>query len=614
MRSIIVLFLFCLSCSKQDKITVKESPEVKPTSIQTIVKEKLLVEKLTEKEKLAILLGSPPQQPRVKTFQEVTSFLDPYGDTFAYTNFDDTKEKYKKTSVDFLSFLNKNSSKNETGKNIFETFANVITTLGLWDFDAIGLSHFRLNETLVRNKFCMHLKSSSSPKFFWHSFGMPDSFDILGILPEETLFSTGVKIDIERVLEMNAFLKTSQGKEKQTLTPALQILTKLTPHFDGQVGLAIFEGSEKPLINEFKLPNLTACLYLKTKSNFQKENFERSALNKDLMTLAISFGLRLRTRFQDGYYLLFLDETAYNIFNNSQISLLKSEHIKSMKEHLPKAFNNYSYLSPKVTKKAYSLLKQQAATLMDEYTFEQIFPENLLSYHFLNVMESKDNGLYMTGLSNGDSPAFLISELVTLSLNILLFFPDLDYKDTFKESTALLTPLASKFKKEESVAKEFEQTLSTKGTRADLNILWDALHKYGERNAGKYPRLHDRGGIEQLIEHRLIKKASYLVSDMDTKRTPSKDGYLQENEISYLYLGAEVFGTYNGSYFPLILTKPKVLGAGFMVLFANGKIQYFKKGGSGVSKMLGEINKQYAFNDRQKEILRFKYMDFKEYW
>ena len=99
---------------------------------------------------------------------------------------------------------------------------------------------------------------------------------------------------------------------------------------------------------------------------------------------------------------------------------------------------------------------------------------------------------------------------------------------------------------------------------------------------------------------------------MDTKRQLPTGRNFYEDQTSYLYLGGGVKGTVSGYYFPLVLTKPGVLNDGFMVLFANKKLEYFKSGGKSLSSMLRTINAKYEFNDRQKEIIVKKINEFKD--
>ena len=78
--------------------------------------------------------------------------------------------------------------------------------MGIMDFDAVGLSHYRLDDGLIRNKFAVHRKESSSPGLYWHCFGKNEKFESIDFLPEETVFAAGFRVNIDALIELNQLL------------------------------------------------------------------------------------------------------------------------------------------------------------------------------------------------------------------------------------------------------------------------------------------------------------------------------------------------------------------------------------------------------------------------
>ena len=192
--------IFIASCSKTKPVepqveVITEKPAIQEVVEKKIVKEELIVEKLTDREKLTMLLGKPSDNKLVKPFQEVTSFLDPYGSTFAYANFEDTKSEYTSSYKRIMGFMSDQVSQDVSEMENLMSFINIVSSLGFWELDALGLSHYKINDDINRNKFCIHKNKTASPGYFWECYGKPEKFNILDLLPEETLFSSGFKVD-----------------------------------------------------------------------------------------------------------------------------------------------------------------------------------------------------------------------------------------------------------------------------------------------------------------------------------------------------------------------------------------------------------------------------------
>ncbi|MCM8534612.1 MAG: hypothetical protein NE334_01610 [Lentisphaeraceae bacterium] len=637
MRHLILLsFLFLFSCSKNENTnsqgkSVKEETAVKKmvkeeTIIKKVVKEELLVEKLSDREKLDILLAHNETTPLAKTFQDVTDFLDPYGSTFAYANFEDTKTKYINSYKRFMDFLGNEMSQDISKMENISTFINIVTSMGFWEPDAMGLSHYRINDVTVRNKFCIHKKQVESPGYYWDCYGEAGQFNALNLLPEKTLLSAGFKVNKKAIIQMNSFLTTQLKKLKASddtikkLMATNKLFETVDTYFQDEIGFAIYRGTGNIVVKDTNIPSFAGCAYLKIRDNIQLELLQKAFPTSSVASFFKEFKGEPAFLIKDGYLFIFFDKASMKIFKSSDKSLAQSEHYQSIQNQLPELINSYSYLNPEVTDKTYDLILEEVNKLYPaEDLIHTLFPKEELVYHFFNVMEMKGNGIYMSGISNGNSTAFILVQSLMFTLHTLLFFPDIDYKKLTKKSMAAgnsfdikdIIGLMDKVNISDLKPNKKKTILSLADTKKDLEFIRYALSQYAKSNNGYFPNADGAQGLEILVKKKLIKKPSFLISDMDKERSVTKDSTISEDETSYTYLGDKIIGTVSGHYLPIVFCKPKVLGDGFMVLLANNEIKYFKTGGASFKSILSTMNKVYKYNDRQKDILRKKFLDLR---
>ena len=151
---------------------------------------------------------------------------------------------------------------------------------------------------------------------------------------------------------------------------------------------------------------------------------------------------------------------------------------------------------------------------------------------------------------------------------------------------------------------------SARETKNDLEFLKQALVSYSKTNNEYFPSPDGADGIRKLVEKGLLKKSEYLQSSFESDLRKITSKQFVESEISYLYLGANTTRDTAGYLYPLVLTKPGIMGRAFMAILANGDVVYFKTGGERLSSMLYTLNKSYNYNERQKSILREKFKQF----
>lgn len=624
--AICLIFILAACDSNKNENSSSETSTPKTMTeevvVQKVVKEELIVEKLTDKEKLQILLNHEGFTNEEKAFQEVMSFLDPYGSTFAYANFEDYKQSYISSYQRLLNFFDDGLAEEISQMDNISAFVNIVTSMGFWELDAVGLSHYKINESFNRNKFCIHKTKNDTKSYFWRCYGKPGKFNVLNTLPETTLFSTGFKVDKMALIEMNSFLSSNlKDLEKNTETVKylqrnIVLFNKLEKFFGDEIGFSIFMGQGESTIQNINLPNISGALYIKIKESVTVDDLKGISPIKSIGTFLKEFGGEPSLIIKDGYVFICFDKTAENLLNANDSSIVKSEHFRSIQKHIPENINSYSYLNPEVTSKTYDLVVNEIEKQFPMKDFiTSVYPKELLTYHFFNVTEFKENGIYMTGVSNGNSTAFIAANSLAFILHTLLFFPEIEYEALLKNGikTGKQLDLNSIIKSAKnfelpniSKAKTEEKTFSLSDTKKDIEYIRYALTQYAKSNNGYFPKNDGSKGLESLVKKKFIKKPSHLLSDMDDERELTKDSTISENETSYMYLGDNIRASDAGYFFPIVITKPALLNDGFFVLFASNKIQYFKNGGKSYNSILSSLNKQYNYNERQKEILRKK--------
>jgi hypothetical protein len=623
----ISILILLVSCTEKKSVNKQTEPQKKVVEeVETVikkVKEEFHVEKLTAQEKLQILLDAKEKDHQGKAFKEVIHFLDP-GDTFAYMNFEEDKTQFVSDYQKILDFLTTESGKTIDDFDELSALIHIITSLGLWEPDAVGLSHSRISKDLIRNKFCIHLKNSGTDNYFWKCYGKPKKFDILNLLPEKTLFSTGFRVDKQAIIDMMSFIYlqmprfNSTQEELQDFKKSATALKALDEYMDDEAGIAVYQGNGTITVDKMEVPSITGCLYFKIKEGATLEKIAQNSQIKNLVQAVRKFD-KIKVEIKNGYLFFFMNEESEKIFDDSRVSLTEGAQFKRIKDHLPQKYNSYSYLNPDVTDKIYDFAINEFNRSMPGLEFIKVFfPKEKFMYSFFNVMEMKDNGIYMTGISDGGSTAFLFIQGVMFTVNTILFFPEVEFSDmaldTVEKGKSLNTAEILKSLDVDKLLKEAAakkppapKAFSTKDTAKDLEFIRFALFEYTKINNGYFPEADGADGLSALVKRRLLKKAEYVLSDMDDKRDLPKDQSFQEHETSYVYLGGKVRGAESGSFYPLVLTKPGVLREGFMVIFANKEIKYFKTGGKSLFSMLAALNQKYSYNERQKDILRKKF-------
>ncbi|MCM8539285.1 MAG: hypothetical protein NE328_03350, partial [Lentisphaeraceae bacterium] len=587
MRVLLLLILLCLfSCSKKGSNPVEVVSIEQPTlqnevqESKKVVKETLEVEKLTDKEKLHILLQTPQGKSK-DSFQEVISFLDPYGETFAYMNFQDTKDRYTDKAVKLWELLAPNIASDQKTIDQFNKFKDFIHALGVMDTDAVGLSHFRTENGLIKNKFAIHRRPSDSPSIYWHCFGKPEPFTCVEYLPEDTAFSLGYRVSLEVLIELNQLVLNSFDVDKkpeniQKVDEKLSLLKELNEVVTGEVCLAILWNGQGLKLNTKKVPDLSPAVFIELKKGAELKKITAFDWKKYLDLFEGKLKIEDVTFIRKGSYVILTDKAGSKSFSSGKL-LIDSSSFKEKLKHVSLTGNMFSYLSPTVTNSLYDEVLKETSVQFSQDMVDIIMSKDDFNYHFLNVMENRPEGFYYSGISSGGSYSFLAVNGVSSFIHHLMFLNDLDYSG--KDFNTLLSGVTfsdlqnaanqvmggiSSLKKSTSPV----PALDPKDTQKDLEHIRYALDQYQKRNNGFYPSPDGVEGLQKLAEI----QAKHLISEIDEKRNNLEGANDTESEVSYLYLGSNIKKDSGGFYYPLIISKAGILGKEFYAVLANNKI------------------------------------------
>ena len=650
MRALLILVIFSLvSCFNKSAKEVDESStseiavenkEVETEVTVKTIKEEFKVEKLTEEEKLKLLMGAA-ENDRSASFQEVISFLDSYGETFAYLNFQDSKDKYTNKAIKMWEFIASNTEVEQKTIDSFSNFKDYVHALGIMDIDAVGLSHYRMKNGLVKNKFVLHKRLSDSQNLYWHAFGKNEYFKCFDFLPEQTVFAGGFRVNLEILMELNAlYVKKFQPKadELKKAQEKYKLLESLNEVVTGEISAAIFWDYEKSapavesekdnlkdLEEQFKNDiGLAIILELKEDADFKKvvaidwqkymKSFEMSDKDRGFIII------------RKGNYVILADKKGKAFLDSNKL-LKDKESFQQKLQFVQPNGTMFNYLDPVVTERLYDELKGAIPEGVFNEGFEILISKEDLKYHFLNVMENRPEGFYYSGVSNGGSYLFFWVNYVASIFHHLIFLDQINSVDQFSESIESvdlesissvmnagvkgISTLTSQAKtKIDAEQKKKKAKGSIEETKRDLSFLRYALDQYRRKNNAYYPSPDGAQGISKLVKARLLTKAEYLISSFDTERTKAVSSQFSESETSYLYLGSNLTKETAGYFYPLVISKPGLLKDGFLVILANNEIVHFKSGGKSYSSILATLNKKYRYNERQKDILRKKIKKF----
>ena len=647
---LLILLLLSLSCSKKEaktdiptpdtslQVEVEKQEDSKQKEIKT-VKEDFAPEKLSEEEKLKLLMASA-EDDRSSSFQEVISFLDPYGETFAYLNFQDTKDKYTDKAIKMWEFIASNTQVEQDSIDKFSNFKDYVHALGIMDIDAIGLSHYKMKNGLVKNKFALHKRISDSPNLYWHAFGKNKKFDCFDFLPEKTVFAGGFRINLEILMELNTLYAKKfrpEGEDFNKLKEKHKLLKSLNEVITGEVSGAIFwDYDSKPLnidLTEEKLEeigskltnDLGLALFLELKKDADFKKVIAIDWQKHLKRFELSDKDKGFIIVRKGNYIILTDKKGKEFLESGKL-LKDKESFKKKLEYVQPNGTMFNYLDPVVTEKLYTELSAAIPEGAMSEGFEILITKEDMKYHFLNVMENRPDGFYYSGISNGGSYLFFWVNYLSSIFHHLMFLDQINSVEQLTSSVESmdlesisqvmnagvkgLTSLQTQAKANSKTAKKTEGSIDE--TKRDLSFIRYGLDQYRKKNNAFYPSPDGAEGLAKLVNAKLLKKSEYLISSFDEERSKPVSSKFAESETSYLYLGSKLTKDTAGYYYPLVVTKPGVVKEGFLAILANNHIVHFKTGGKNLSSILSTLNKKYRYNERQKDVLRQKFKSIKE--
>jgi len=648
---LLILLLSSVSCLKQKaKPDSNTSDEPKKTEVSkqndTKVSDKsnqtkFEVDKLTEKEKLHILMGKA-ENDRSKSFQKVISFLDPYGETFAYLNFQDTKDKYTNKALKMWEFIASNTDVEQESIDKFSKFKDYVHALGIMDIDAIGLSHYKMENGLVKNKFALHKRISDSQNLYWHAFGKNKKFDCFEFLPEKTVFAGGFRVNIEVLMELNSLYVDKfkpEGDDLKKSNEKYKLLESLNEVVTGEISAAVFwDYDAKPLELDLageRLQDLTQklssdvglALILELKKDADFKKVIAIDWQKHLKTFELGDKDKGFIIVRKENYVILADKRGKEFLESGKF-LKDKESFKEKLKHVQPVGTMFNYLDPVVTEKLYAEINNAIPEGVMNQGFEILISKEDMKYHFLNVMENRPEGFYYSGVSNGGSYLFFWANYISSIFHHLMFLDQINSVEQIASSiedmdlesisklmntsvqgiTALQAHATKQVQQQSGQTKEEKKPEGTiEETKRDLSFIRFALDKYRKSNNAYYPTPDGAKGIAKLVNAKLLTKSEYLISSFDHERIKPKSSKFSESEVSYLYLGSNLTKETAGYYYPLVVTKPGVVKEGFLAILANNHIVHFKTGGKSLSTILSALNKKYRYNDRQKDVLREKF-------
>lgn len=626
---LLIAILILSSCSKKASVPETVSSKDQPTAqtkveeVKKTVKETLEVEKLTDKEKLKILMQTA-QGNRSDSFQDVISFLDPYGETFAYINFQDTKDKYSEKAVKLWELLNANATLDQKNIDQFNNFKEFFHALGIMDTDAIGLSHYRTDSGMIRNKFAIHRRQSTSPSLYWHCFGKTERFDSIDFLPSDTAFSAGFRVNFEVLIELhqlvlNSFKDDKKPERLSKVNEKITFLKELNEILTGEISVAVFWDGQKLELSTEKIPEVSAALIIKLKEGAELKKVNSINWQKYLDLFDGKLKLNNTSFVRKGQYVILTDKAGAKSFSSDKL-LIEEDSFKAKLKHLDLKGSMYSYLSPVITNALYDEIAKESPPQFQE-VLDIFMSKDEFNYHFLNVMESRPEGFYYSGISSGGSYSFMVVNMMSSFFHHLIFMNEIDSaedinqwisKVNLNEINSLVGQTVKKVStlKSKTPSKSIERSIQE--TKKDLEFIRYALDQYQKKNNAFYPSPDGAKGLQKLVKMKLLKKSEYLLSSYDEERSKPTSSNFSEFEVSYLYLGNEITKATASYYYPLVITKPKLMGKEFLAILANNKIVHFKSGGESLSTILSTLNKAYKYNERQKSILRKKFNNVKD--
>ena len=642
MRLLLAFILLCtVSCSKKKPKTdaletnvphelKEEEQQIKENETKLPLLEKFDVKELTDAEKLQILMGKAENQ-RSSSFQEVISFLDPYGETFAYLNFQDSKEKYTSKAIKIWELIAANTDVGQDSIDKFSSFKDYVHALGIMDIDAVGLSHRKIENGLVKNKFAIHKRVSDSQNLYWLAFGKNKRFNCFDFLPEKTVFAGGFRVNLEVLMDLNSLYRQKfkpEGEELKKSLEKFKLLQSLNEVISGEINAAVFWDDEKFQSSELedfskvtKDIGLAVILELKKDADFKKvsaidwqkhlKNFQLNSKDKGFVII------------RKENYVILADKKGKEFLESGKL-LKDKESFKQKLEHLQPSGSMFNYLDPVVSETFYTELSSAIPEGALREGFEILISREDMKYHFLNVMENRPEGFYYSGISNGGSYLFFWVNYLSSIFHHFMFLDQINSVEQLTASMESLdlesistimnagvkgmTSLGSQVKKNSKTAEKAEGSIEE--TKRDLSFIRYALDQYRKSNNAYYPAPDGALGFAKLVNAKLLTKSEYLISSFDRERSKPTSKVFTESETSYLYLGENLTKDTAGYYYPLVVTKPGVVKDGFLAILANNHIVHFTEGGKSLSTILSTLNSKYRYNERQKDVLRQKFKKF----